>query len=78
MNSNDFFFKKMCAEALEDLTSGKYGTWREIPTNTLFLAVVGIVHNSLTHKIVTPLRWIAGCTGAAVITYVVMSILSID
>lgn len=75
MNHNDYFFAKMCKEALEDLTSGEHGTWREIPTNTLFLACIGMVYNSLMHKLANPLRWVAGSAVAAAIAYIVSAIL---
>ena len=74
MNHNDFF-DKMTKEAMEELASGRSGSWKEIDTNTLLLACVGMVYNSLMHKLATPLRWIAGCAGAAVITYIVTSFL---
>jgi len=73
MNNN--FFAKMCKEAIEELASGEK-SWREIETNTLFLACFGILYNQLMHKLAYPLRWLAGCALAAVITYIVTSILS--
>ena len=72
---NNDFFAKMCKEAKEELASGEKG-WREIETNTLFLACFGILYNSLMHKLAYPLRWLAGCAVAAVITYIVSVILS--
>ena len=74
MNHNDFF-DKMTKEAMEELASGKK-SWKEIDTNTLLLACIGMVYNSLMHKLAYPLRWIAGCAVAAVIAYIVTSILS--
>lgn len=75
MNGNEIF-SKMCKEAIEELASGEKGTWREIETNTLFLACFGMLYNSLMHKLAYPLRWLAGSAVAAVITYIVASILS--
>ena len=55
MNNRNDFFAKMCKEALEELASGKK-SWKEIETNTLFLACFGILYNSLMHKLARPLR----------------------
>lgn len=74
MNNNDYFFTKMCKEAMEDLASGEK-SWRDIETNTLFLACIGMVYNNLMHKLAYPLRWLAGCAAAAVITYIVSVVL---
>jgi len=67
------FFTRMCKEAMDELASGEK-SWKEIDTNTLFLACFGILHNSLMHKLSTPLRWIAVWGTAAVITYIVTTI----
>lgn len=75
MNSNDVIFTKMCKEAIEELAHGDK-SWKEIETNTLLLACVGMVYNSLMHKLAYPLRWLAGCGVAAVITYIVSVILA--
>ena len=75
MNSNDVIFTKMCKEAIEELAHGDK-SWKDIETNTLLLACVGMVYNSLMHKLAYPLRWLAGCAVAAVITYIVSVILS--
>ncbi|GAJ10614.1 unnamed protein product, partial [marine sediment metagenome] len=56
--SNDDFLMRMCREAADDLASGKK-SWREIETNTLFLACIGMVVNHLTHKIARPLWFFA-------------------
>jgi len=74
MNHTDFF-DKMTKEAMEELASGDK-SWKEIETNTLLLACVGMVYNSLMHKLAYPLRWLAGCSVAAIITYIVSIILS--
>ena len=71
---NDFF-TRMCKEARDELASGEK-SWRDIETNTLFLACFGILYNSLMHKLAYPLRWIAGAVVVAVITYIVSVILS--
>ncbi|GAJ01381.1 unnamed protein product [marine sediment metagenome] len=57
-SSNDFF-QRMCKEALEELTSGEK-SWRDIETNTLFLACVGMVMGHLIHRITRPLWFFAG------------------
>lgn len=72
--SNDFF-TQMCKEARDELASGEK-SWRDIETNTLFLACFGLLYNSLMHKLAYPLRWLAGCAVAAVITYIVSVVLS--
>jgi len=72
-NSNDFF-KKMCAEAVEELASGEK-TWREIETNTLFLACVGMVMNHLAHTIVRPLWFFAGSVFCGVVGWLVSIVL---
>jgi len=74
MNHNDIIFTKMCKEAIEELAHGDK-SWKNIETNTLLLACVGMVYNSLMHKLAYPLRWVAGCAAAAVITYIVTSFL---
>ncbi|GAI05279.1 unnamed protein product [marine sediment metagenome] len=58
-HSNDDFLMRMCREAADDLASGKK-SWREIETNTLFLACVGMVINNLKHSITRPLWFFAG------------------
>ena len=72
---NDDFFARMCREARDELASGEK-SWREIETNTLFLACFGMLYNRLMHMLAIPLRWLAGCAVAAVITYIVSSILT--
>jgi len=67
--SNDFF-KKMCTEAMEELASGEK-TWREIETNTLFLACVGMVMNHWAHTIVRPLWFFAGSVFCGVVGWLV-------
>lgn len=72
---NNYFFNKMCHEAMEELASGEK-SWREIETNTLFLACFGMLYNSLMHKLAKPLWWFAGAVSVGVITYIVSVILS--
>lgn len=74
MNHNDFF-DKMTKEAMEELASGEK-SWKEIDTNTLLLACIGMVYNSLMHKLAYPLKWVAAVAGVAAITYLVSTILS--
>ena len=69
------FFEEMCKEAIEELASGKK-TWREIDTNTLFLACFGMLYNHLTHKLTRPLWAFAGSIFAGVVAYVVISVLT--
>lgn len=73
MNRNSIF-ERMVKEAEEELASGEKG-WKEVDTNTLFLACFGMLYNSLMHKLAIPLKWLAGCGVAAVITYIVSVIL---
>ncbi len=72
--ANDFF-ARMCKEAQDEIASGEKG-WKEADTNTLLLACFGMLSNHLTHKITRPLWWFAGSVFAAVITYIVSSILA--
>ncbi len=65
-HSNDDFLMRMCREAADDLASGKK-SWREIETNTLFLACVGMVMNHLSTRIVKPLWFAAGSVFCGVV-----------
>lgn len=60
----------MCKEAIEELAHGDK-SWKDIETNTLLLACVGMVYNSLMHKLAKPLWWFAGAVSVGVITYIV-------
>lgn len=71
-NSNDFF-TKMCKEAMNELASGKEGTWRDIPTNTLFLAAFGMLFNHMAQRVVRPLYIMAFSVLAGVIAFIIMS-----
>lgn len=75
MNEKNGILERMFKEAIEELASGEKG-WRDIETNTLFLACFGMLYNQLMHKLARPLRWLAGCAVAAVITFIVSVILS--
>lgn len=65
-HSNDDFLMRMCREAADDLASGKK-SWREIETNTLFLACIGMVMNHLAHSIAKPLWFAAGSIFCALV-----------
>ena len=73
-HSNNDFFSKMCKEAMEELAHGDK-TWREIETNTLFLACVGMVMNHMTHKITRPLWFMAATVFTGVVGYLIMRVL---
>ncbi|MDP2729137.1 MAG: hypothetical protein Q8O55_01485 [Dehalococcoidales bacterium] len=72
-NGSDFF-SKMCKDAGEELASGKQ-SWREIETNTLILACIGMLSHQLTEKLTKPLWFFASSTAAAAIGYLVTLIL---
>ncbi|MBA7638448.1 hypothetical protein ES703_46104 [subsurface metagenome] len=69
-HSNDNFLMRMCREAADDLASGKK-SWREIETNTLFLACVGMVMNRLRHSITRPLWFAAGSVFCGVVGWLI-------
>ncbi|MBA7624867.1 hypothetical protein ES703_32281 [subsurface metagenome] len=73
-HNNDDFLMRMCREAADDLASGKK-TWREIETNTLFLACVGMVINRLTHRIARPLWFFAGSVFCGVVGWLLSLVL---
>ena len=72
---NNDFFTKMCKEAIEELASGEK-TWREIETNTLFLACFGLLYNHLISRVSRPLWFFAGSVTAGIIAYITVSILT--
>jgi len=74
--NNDDFFQRMTKEAMEELASGKR-SWKEIDTNTLFLACVGMVYNRLSHKITKPLWFFVSVAAAGVIWMIVSKVLGI-
>ena len=76
MSNGDDFFMRMCREAQQDLASGNK-SWREIDTNTLFLACFGMLYNHLATKIVKPLWFFSGSVAAAVVTYIIRQLLGI-
>ncbi|GAI72883.1 unnamed protein product [marine sediment metagenome] len=65
-HNNDDFLMRMCREAADELAHGNK-TWREIETNTLFLACVGMVMNHMTTKIARPLWFFAGSVFCALV-----------
>lgn len=70
MNSNTFF-ENMCKEAENELASGSKGTWREIPTNTLFLACFGMLSTLLTDRLSKPLWFFASSVCALAIGWLI-------
>ena len=74
-NGNDFF-QKMCKEALDEMASGSHGTWRDMPSNILFLACFGMLFNHLYHRMIRPLQIVAGCAVTASLGYIISLIMS--
>ena len=74
MASNDLF-ARMCKEAQEELASGEKG-WKDVDTNTLFMACFGMLYNHLASKITKPLWFFATSICAGVIGYIVHLIFS--
>lgn len=68
------FFTRMCKEAMEELASGER-SWKEIDTNTLFLACFGMLNNHLTHTLVRPLWFFASAIVAGVVWYIISGVL---
>lgn len=73
MADNDFFMR-MCKEATEELASGRQ-SWKEIDTNTLFLACFDMLSNHLTHKLSKPLWFFATAVVSGVVWYIVEGVL---
>ncbi len=69
------FFQRMCKEATDELASGRK-SWREIDTNTLFLACFDMLATHLTAKLSKPLWFFAGSIASAVLGYLVSLILA--
>lgn len=67
-------FKRMCKEAIEEVSSGDVG-WKEIPTNTLLMACFGMLTNHLTHNITRPLWFFASAIAVGVIGYLIHLVL---
>jgi len=63
-------FERMTREAIDEMASGKTG-WREIDTNTLFLACFGMLSHHLTAKLTKPLWFFASSVCGGVIWYIV-------
>lgn len=74
MNGDDFF-KGMTKEAIEELVSGRRGTWRDVTPNVLILACFGMLTNHLSHRIVRPLWFFALSVGAGVIWTIVKDVI---
>ncbi len=70
MGHGNDFFARMCKEAMEELASGDK-TWKEIETNTLLLACVGMVLNHVTHKVTKPLWFFAGSVFCGVVGWLI-------
>lgn len=73
MNGGNDFFRKMCKEAAEDLASGEKG-WKDVDTNTLFLAAFGMLYNHLISSISRPLWFFAGSVTAGIITALIIEV----
>lgn len=70
MDGNDAFFKKMCREAAEEVANGKAG-WREMPTNVVVMACMGMLWNSIVHNISRPMWFFSSAIFVAVLGYLV-------
>lgn len=75
MSNRDDFFMNMCKEAMSDLASAEHGTWREISPNTLILACFGMLSNHLANKIVKPMWYFVGFTGAGITGWLITKVL---
>ncbi len=73
-NGNDFFMR-MCKEAQEEMASGDKG-WKNVDTNTLFLACFGMLYNHLAHNILRPLWFFSASVFAGVVGFLVNLALS--
>ncbi len=73
-HSNDDFLMRMCREAADELAHGNK-TWREIETNTLFLACVGMAMNRMRHSITRPLWFAAGSIFCALVGWGISALL---
>ena len=73
---NNGFFTRMCKDAMNELTSGEAGTnWKDIDTNTLFLAAFGMLYNEMMHNLARPLWFFASAVFVGVIGYIVHLVL---
>ena len=72
MHNSDDFFMNMCKEAMNELASGEKG-WRDVDTNTLFMAAFGMLFNHMSRKIVKPLYLLAFSVLAGVIAFIIVS-----
>ena len=67
-------FRKMCQEAIEEISSGEKG-WKEVETNTLLMACFGMLTNHLMHDITRPLWFASSAVFVGVVGYLVNLIL---
>ena len=71
MDRNDFF-QRMMSEAVDEVASGKAGSWRDIKPNILILACFGMLTNHLSKKIERPL-WMFSISISAGVTWYIIS-----
>ena len=67
-------FRKMCQEAIEEISSGEKG-WKEVETNTLLMACFGMLTNHLMHDITRPLWFASSAVFVGVVGYLINLIL---
>jgi len=75
-HDNDYMFRAMVSEAMEEVA---HKGWREADQNAVTLASFGLLNKAISnrmHTITRPFWWAAGSIGAAVITYVITTIMS--
>ena len=75
-HDNDYMFNKMVSEATEEVANRG---WRDANQNAVTLAAFGMLNKAISnrmHTITRPFWWAAGSIGAAVITYVITTIMS--
>ena len=68
------FFARMGKEAAEELAKGEKG-WKQVDTNTLVLACFYLLTNHMAHTLARPLWFFSSAIAAAVVFYVVRSML---
>ena len=64
------FFHRMCKDAMEAGTN-----WKDIDTNTLFLAAFGTLYNEMMHNLARPLWFFSSAVAVGVIGYLIHLIL---
>ena len=67
-------FRKMCQEAIDEISSGEKG-WKEVETNTLLMACFGMLTNHLMHDITRPLWFASSAVFVGVVGYLINLIL---